>query len=67
MLEEILDLTIGVLLLCQGMFSPSHSSSLMQERRASLLKVPLRTEVPSPVSSGENGLEGGAGGGGELP
>lgn len=56
MLEEIAHLTIRVLLLCQGMFSPSHSSSLTQGRHASLLKMPLRTEGPSPVSSGENSL-----------
>lgn len=49
-----------VLLLCQGMSSPSHSASLMQERHSSLLKAPLRTEGLSPVSSGGNGLWGGA-------
>lgn len=43
-------------LLCQGMSSPSHSASLTPERDASHLKVPLRAEGPSPVSSGEHGL-----------
>lgn len=58
MLEEILHLTIRVPLLCQGMSSPSHSASLTPERDASHLKVPLRAEGPSPVSSGEHGLWG---------